>query len=144
MFLENYFVEEDNNKWLNTLNLQQQDTINKLLSKNSEDEVITIWLNSLNINTATYNGGNTDFTYSNLFKNEVIKLLCGDKKYKVERGEINNLYNSTNIKKAIITYVSGVIASQLNVSSTSIAPVVVLMFIIISKLSLNAWCQLNK
>ncbi|UFK93463.1 hypothetical protein [Providencia rettgeri] len=133
------------NEWISTLKPYQSSVIESLLKKGTEEQALDLWLTSSGpIKTSPFGGGsfeqNTKKEFLINFKLEFKALVCGDAKYEKDRESLNKIGN--NAKTYIVSTISAIIAASLGTTAAFIAPAVVLMLMIISKMGVNAWCAL--
>lgn len=138
------FMEDEEESWLNTLPDYQKEVVSELLNVHSDEEAMLSWLEASIGNTSPFSGQALQKTkYSTMLKKEVQKLLCGNPEYNSERDELTELFRKPENKTAIISAVSAIIGAKVGLAATFIAPVIVIIFLIIAKTSLNAWCALQ-
>ncbi|PIC74006.1 hypothetical protein [Sporosarcina sp. P17b] len=134
-----------NEEWLITLPKYQQSTIKELLNIKDPEDVAIAWLTATTQNTSPFSAKKEDSSrYFDLIKIELYKLLCGNPEYSEERKELNGIISSHNNKTLVVSSISGIIGSKVGLAGTFIAPVTVLIFMTISKVSVNAWCEWQK
>jgi hypothetical protein len=143
--LETLFISETNSNWVDALPSYQKDTINDLLTTKSLEETASIWLESTVNNNSPFGAEKkeSEKKYFAILKSEVNKLVCGDPEYQNERNELNGLINQKENKAAIISLVSAFIGAKVGLAATFIAPAIVIIFTMIGKVSLTAWCKLK-
>lgn len=124
----------------------QQEIVYALLkaTDNNYLEAADKWLSASPSNTAKFGG---DSSHSTIYREKVVeeieKFLCGsDPSYEEERKKLN--IQSDKSQKYIIGVLSTAIGSQLGVAGAFIAPVIVLIFISMGKVCINAWCEMRK
>lgn len=137
---------KENNDWLSALPNYQKSLITELLNKNTEEEVVSIWLATSISNNSPFSAvpGENKKKYLDFLKKEVQALLCGNPKYDSERNELIALINKNVPKEVIISFISAAIGASIGLAATFIAPVIVLILMIVGKMSLNAWCALKE
>lgn len=137
-------IEDKEYNWIETLPKYQQNTLSDLLSNNTPEEVAITWLTASTQNTSPFSAKqeNTN-TYFEMIKKELHKLLCGNKEYEKEREALSGIISSENNKKMLISSISGIIGSKVGLAATFVAPITVLIIMTITKVSLNAWCNLQ-
>ncbi|ARI78807.1 hypothetical protein [Halobacillus mangrovi] len=144
MALDTFFQEQEESNWLDTLPNYQRDLVNELLSYYSYEEAAVTWLESSTSNTSPFSGQpQPEKKYFEYVKKEVHKLLCGDTNYEAERHELVQLAQKPENKNGIIAMVSALIGAKLGLAATFLAPVIVIIFLTIGKISLNAWCTME-
>lgn len=130
--------------WLKVLPQNESKLISDLLSSNPSEEEISKTIQSwFSVITPMNKSTKRNMEYYFLVKKEVFKFLCGDPVYDIERKKINLLNNSLNWEVTLVTVVSTIMGSQLGIIETLVAPIVVIIFIMISKITLNTWCNLK-
>ncbi|PGM45484.1 hypothetical protein [Bacillus thuringiensis] len=130
--------------WLNSLPNYQKDIVSELLTSNSHEDAAKAWLEASTGNTSPFSGEQKPKkNYFMLLKKEFFKLLCGDPKYAAEREEFTQLIQSPDKKTVLVSWISTLIASQVGLAASFVAPVVVIILMALAKTSLNAWCELQ-
>lgn len=148
MTTENFdlFFEDDETQWLEALPNYQKDIVAELLSVTSNDynAAALSWLEASVDNTSPFSGGpKSDKKYFEALKNEVYKLLCGDPDYDADRDELNQLIKSEKSKTSLVAVISGIIGAKIGLAAAFVSPAVVILFMMITKTSLNAWCAIR-
>lgn len=141
--LEN--ILETNELLLNALPSYQKTLIQKILEDNGGDYLAAAgsWLDPLPINQASFGGeGKPSTTYLKTLQLEFEKFLCGDKQYAAARKKLEASTNKGN--DYVIATMAAALGETVGSSAVLIAPVVVLLIKYTGKLSLNAWCELQK
>lgn len=143
--LEKYF-KIDEKEWLNTLKPYQKNIVTEFL-KDTDDyhEAAEKWLTSSPDQTVpfgTKSGKINKEQFKDKLVDEIEKFICGDPKYESERNDLLSQADLT--QTAIVSSVSSAIAPVIGTSAPFIIPVVVLVFMVISKISKNAWCEARK
>jgi len=139
-----WFDERDEEVWLKALPAYQSDVVEELLKVKSPEDAATAWLEASIDNTSPFGGQpQPKRKYLELLKVEVRKLLCGSPEYDNERNELDELAKSPANKTAIVSMVSAVIGAKVGLAATFIAPAIVIIFIMVAKTSLNAWCAME-
>jgi hypothetical protein len=142
--LESYFDNSNDQDWLNALPTYQKNLVSELLDIQSHDEAATIWLEATVGNNSPFSAEpQPKKKYFELIKKEIHKLLCGNPDYVNERNELNQLIHSPENKGAFIALVSASIGAKVGLAATFIAPAIVIIFMTIGRIALNAWCQLE-
>ncbi|WP_161920027.1 hypothetical protein [Pallidibacillus pasinlerensis] len=140
----NLFNVKEDKFWLDTLPNYQRDIVSELLNIKSYEEAAIAWLEASVDNTSPFSAQpQPEKRFFPLLKKEVHKLLCGDPVYAAERSELVKLSQSHENKTAIVSMVSALIGAKVGLAATFIAPAIVIIFIMIAKTSLNAWCALD-
>jgi hypothetical protein len=142
--LYTHFSEDEEQSWLDALPNYQKEIVSELLSVHNHEEAVSSWLEASIGNTSPFSGQTQPkMKYSIMFKKEVHKLLCGNSEYITERDELTQLFHKPDNKTAIISWVSAIIGAKVGLAATFVAPAIVIIFIMIAKTSLNAWCALQ-
>lgn len=133
-------VLEPNANYLEALPAYQRNTIEKLLENGLDyEDAANVWLSA--------NGPANTFPFGaevkkNLFveklKDEVGALMCNEEKYVEERKEI--IAKCKGAGSAIITIITAYLAPVVGATPALILPAVALIFNVISKIGVNAWC----
>lgn len=138
-------LEADNSPdWMEAIPKYQQKLVNELLEHATPEEAAAIWLDSSIQNNSPFSSDGTGKKYSEFVFKEIHKLLCGNPTYSEERKELDNILKRNGSKEAIISCISAAIGSQLGLASAFIAPAVVLLIMTISKVTVNAWCEMHQ
>jgi hypothetical protein len=132
--LEQLF-QVDNEEWLTTLPRYQQIRIKQLVdSTNSYEEAGKQWLNAMPDNTFQLGGAEQA---RNIFiekvRDEIEKFLSGDEKYADEHKQL--VSSSEVLQKTLVSSVSAAIAPVIGTAAAYIMPVVVLVFMTMTKIA---------
>jgi len=139
-----WFDEIDEKAWLEALPVYQADIVEDLLKVKSPEDAATAWLEASTDNTSPFGGQHkAKRKYLEFLIVEVRKLLCGSPEYDNERNQLEKVAQSPVNKTAIVSTVSAIIGAKVGLAATFIAPVIVIIFIMIAKISLNAWCAMT-
>lgn len=149
-----FFKVDSAEEWLDSLP-EEKENLTELLKKDNVEEAASLWVNEQvcatlpstwldNKDMFLDKSQETEKEYFHLVKMEVQKLLCGDKAYEKDRDELHQLIEKEVPRSTVIAFVSGVIGAQVGLAATLIAPAIVIIFILIGKIALNAWCNLQK
>ncbi|MEG5018350.1 MULTISPECIES: hypothetical protein [unclassified Microcoleus] len=131
--LEQLF-QVDNEEWLTTLPTYQQKMIKQLVdSTNSYEEAAKQWLNAMPENTFRFGAEQPRNISIEEVRDEIEKFLSVDEKYADERKEL--LSSSDVLQKTLVSSVSAAIAPVIGKSTAYILPVVVLVFMTMSKMA---------
>lgn len=129
--------------WLATLPKYQQTRVRQLLdSTHSYEETAKQWLDAMPENTFPFGVEKSRNIFLEKVQDEIEKFLCGDEKYAAERKEL--LSSSEVLQTTLVSAVSAAIASVIGTAATYVMPIVVLVFMTMGKVTLNAWCQMRK
>ncbi|WP_243557953.1 hypothetical protein [Priestia megaterium] len=140
------FFKDDESQWLDALPNYQKDVVSELLAFNSNDydKAALSWLEASVDNTSPFSGEpKKDKKYFESLKNEVYKLLCGNPDYSADRDELTQLVKSEGSKSSVIAFISGIIGAKLGLAAAFVSPAIVILFMMITKTSLNAWCAMK-
>ena len=140
------FFKDDENQWLDTLPNYQKDIVSELLVSNSNDydTAALSWLEASVGSTSPFSGEpKTDKKYFESLKDEVYKLLCGNPDYSTDRDELVQLIKSERSKSSVVAFISGIIGAKLGLAAAFVSPAIVILFMMITKTSLNAWCAMR-
>ncbi|MFJ8521408.1 hypothetical protein [Bacillus cereus] len=130
--------------WLNSLPDYQKEIVSELLTSNSHEDAAKAWLEASIGNTSPFSAEqNSDNKYFTQLKKEVYKLVCGDPKYAAEREEFTQLIQSPDKKTVLVSWISTLIASQVGLAASFVAPVIVIILMALAKTSINAWCEIQ-
>lgn len=132
--LEQLF-QVDNEEWLTTLPRYQQIRIKELVdSTNSYEEAAKQWLNAMPENTFPFGGAEQARNISlEKVRDEIEKFLSGDEKYADEHKQL--LSSSEVLPKTLVSSVSAAIAPVIGTAAAYIMPVVVLVFMTMTKIA---------
>lgn len=135
--------EQSDLSWLDGLPATPRRILIELIEGGtSPEDAIELWFSaSRQGNIAPMGGiGNVDkSTFSALFFKELRLLICtNDAKYKGVRDQLPKI-NRTSLV-SVTGIVSTALAPHLGMATAMIAPAVVLAFIAIGKISVEAWC----
>ncbi|WP_251550509.1 hypothetical protein [Neobacillus muris] len=140
----NLFSDQKESSWLEALPSYQKEIVSELLDSKSHEEAALAWLEASVDNTSPFTGQpQPEKKYLPLLKKEIHKLLCGNPEYATDRNELAQLTQTKENKTAIVSMVSAVIGAKVGLAATFIAPAIVIIFMMIAKTSLNAWCALE-
>jgi hypothetical protein len=138
-------IQSDQETLLSSLPDFQAEIIRSFLVSTTNDYLQSAdnWLNANTPNTAKFGGRPKNAKiYREKLILELEKFLCDDDCY-VE--DIKKISESTDkSQKYIIGVMSAAIGNTLGTVGTFIAPVIVLLFINMGKISINAWCAMRK
>jgi len=131
--------------WLSVLKPYQRSTIDEFLKDGNEEDAINKWLNSAGASdTSKFGGSQTSNAnkgeFSKQFWLEFRKLICGSENYENEIKGFNSLVEENKAK--IVGFLSTVLAGIFGVSAIFLAPIIVLAIISITKVGVNAWCNM--
>jgi len=138
----NPLFQIDEETWLNALPQYQQKRIKQLLeSSDSYEDAAKKWLSAIPENTFPFGAEKGKSVFFEKVRAEVEKFLCGDPTYEKERRE---LVSATEvIHTTLVSSLSLAIAPVIGTASAYVTPVIVLIFMTMGKISLNAWCQMR-
>ncbi|NEY21415.1 hypothetical protein G4D61_15840 [Bacillus ginsengihumi] len=140
----NLFSDVEESGWLEALPSYQKEIVSELLASKSHEEAALAWLEASVDNTSPFTGQpQPEKKFLPLLKKEIHKLLCGNPEYAADRNELAQLTQTKENKTAIVSMVSAVIGAKVGLAATFIAPAIVIIFLMIAKTSLNAWCALE-
>jgi len=131
--LEQLF-QVDNEEWLKTLPKYQQIRIKQLVdSTNSYEEAAKQWLNAMPENTFPFGAEQARNLFIEKVRDEMEKFLSGDEKYADEQKQL--LSSSEVLQKTLVSSVSAAIAPVIGKAAAYIMPVVVLVFMTMTKIA---------
>jgi len=129
--------------WVKFLPSFQVSAINGLLEEGlSEDEVIDLWLGKPVVkNNAPF--GATEFSrdFSEKFRVEFRKFICGGEEYDDLREEVSKLWEKN--KLVVVSTIAAAIGAVLGLAVGVLTPVVAVAISIVAKLGKNAWCEMH-
>ncbi|MFM9268363.1 type II toxin-antitoxin system Phd/YefM family antitoxin [Tychonema sp. BBK16] len=131
--LEHLF-KVDSKEWLETLPGYQQIRIKQLVdSSNSYEEAAKQWLNAMPENTFPLGAEQAKNVFIEKVRDEIEKFLRGDEKYADEQKQ---LFSSSDVlQKTLVSSVSVAIAPVIGTAAAYIMPVVVLVFMTMTKIA---------
>lgn len=127
--------------WFEGLPKPQADAIRQLISSGkSEEEIGELWLSRTGSNnTVGFGvGGPIQSFYVNV-KKEFTAFVCGDEKYAEERAQAAQIWNNQG-KVGLVSMVAAVVASTVGLAAAAVVPVIALLFSLVAKIGLNAFC----
>jgi PHD/YefM family antitoxin component YafN of YafNO toxin-antitoxin module len=131
--LEQLFQVE-NEEWLTTLPKYQQIRIKQLVdSTNSYEEAAKQWLNAMPENTFPLGAEQARNLFIEKVRDEIEKFLSGDEKYADEHQQL--VSSSEVLQKTLVSSVSAAIAPVIGTAAAYIMPVVVLVFMTMTKIA---------
>lgn len=131
--LEQLF-QVDNEEWLKTLPKYQEIRIKQLVdSTNSYEEAAKQWLNAMPENTFPFGAEQARNLFIEKVRDEMEKFLSGDEKYADEHKQL--LASSEVLQKTLVSSVSAAIAPVIGTAAAYIMPVVVLVFMTMTKIA---------
>lgn len=131
--LEQLF-QVDKEEWLTTLPKYQQIRIKDLVdSTNSYEEAAKQWLNAMPENTFPLGAEQARNLFIEKVRDEIEKFLSGDEKYADEHKQL--VSSSEVLQKTLVSSVSAAIAPVIGTAAAYIMPVVVLVFMTMTKMA---------
>ncbi len=134
----------DPESWIDSLPDYQKTLVQELLKQSdSPEEAASKWLTASPRNTFPLGAAQgSSKLYLDKLWNELEAFLCGDSRYEEDRKKL--LAELKPGHAYLVGVISVTIAPVLGASATFLAPVIALLLITVSKLGLNAWCQMRK
>ncbi len=133
----------DSEEWLTALPKYQQVRVSQLLgSTSSYEEAAKQWLEAMPEKTFPFGAERAKNIFLEKVQDEIEKFLCGDEKYADERKEL--LSSSELLQTTFVSAISAAIAPTIGAAATYVMPIVVLLFMTMGKITLNAWCQMRR
>ena len=131
--LEQLF-QVDKEEWLTTLPKYQKIRIKDLVdSTNSYEEAAKQWLNAMPENTFPLGAEQARNLFIEKVRDEIEKFLSGDEKYADEHKQL--VSSSEVLQKTLVSSVSAAIAPVIGTAAAYIMPVVVLVFMTMTKMA---------
>lgn len=127
--------------WFEGLHHSQRQSLEALLAKsNNEEEAGEIWLSRFGSGTTAGFGtlNNINNFYVNL-RHEFIKFVCEESAYSEERSQAAELWKSQG-KVGLVSFVAVTLAHPLGMAAAAITPVVALLFSLVAKFGVKAFC----
>lgn len=135
-------IELTEGGWLDGLSDSALKSIDVLLdSGKSEEQVAEMWLSTQGPSSTLGFGSNGSLQnfYENV-KQEFIDFVCGDPRYEEDRVKAFEIWNKHG-KTALVSAVSVIISGVIGLAAAAIIPVVALLFSLLSKIGVNAFCS---
>lgn len=127
-------LQVDNEEWLKTLPKYQEEIIKQLVdSTNSYEEAAKEWLNAMPEHTFPFGAEQARNLFIEKVRDEMEKFLSGDEKYADEHKQL--LSSSEVLQKTLVSSVSAAIAPVIGTAAAYIMPVVVLVFMTMTKIA---------
>lgn len=139
----------DESEWIDALPKKQKDELVDLIIAENRETAAAKWLEKKAVDSISAKGmesaelEKSSYSYVDLVKKEVRKLLCGDKEYENDRDEISKLIKSDDSKKLFVSTIAALIGVKIGIAAAVIAPIIVLILMTIAKITINAWCELK-
>jgi PHD/YefM family antitoxin component YafN of YafNO toxin-antitoxin module len=131
--LEQLF-QVDKEEWLTTLPKYQQIRIKELVdSTNSYEEAAKQWLNAMPENTFPFGAEQARNLFIEKVRDEIEKFLSGDEKYADKHKQL--VSSSEVLHKTLVSSVSAAIAPVIGTAAVYIMPVVVVVFMTMTKIA---------
>lgn len=129
----------DLDEWLNELKPYQRNTINKLLTSSSPEEIAKIWISaSGSQNTIQFGGERNTEPFWDRFEGAFKKFICDETSYVEEKSAL--IAEAPVTRALLIAAVSSAIGATIGYAATLLAPAVVLLFYSVGKIGKNAYC----
>ena len=114
-----------------------------MLENDGPEQVVEKWISANGpTNTIGFGGAGNNKPFYDSFKTEFRKFICGSVDYDTERKKI--LDEGIVIKTVLISTASSAIAVKLGVMASLLVPAVALMFHVVGKIGINAWCSISE
>lgn len=135
--------QADTDGWIDTLPEYQRRRVRQLVTASeSYEDAAKKWLTAIPENTFPFGAEKEKSVFLDKVWAEVEKFLCGDQTYDADRQKL--LSSKEIIQTTLVSSVSAAIAPVIGTATAFVAPVVVLIFMAMGKISLRAWCQMRK
>ncbi len=128
--------------WFQGLPNAQAEILQSLLDSGStEEQVAELWLGKAgSASTAGFGAvGAIQSFYANV-KREFVAFMCGDPRYEDERKQAKQIWNNQG-KVGLVSMVSALVASTIGLAAAAIIPVIALLFSLVAKVGVNAFCE---
>jgi len=131
----------DGDELISLLKPYQRKILVPLIESVGEEEAAKIWLSTNNNDQFSKFGGTegSKDPYFDRLVAEIRKLICGDESYKEFRDKL--IENAHTSSLYVVGAIAGVMGDVFGITSALITPVVILILKTISKVGVNAWCQ---
>lgn len=129
-------------EWISILKPYQREIIINLVDRYGAEEAINQWMMANGpVDTVKFGGmpDNEKSKFSDRFKDEINKFICGHPSYSKYREEYLKLNEGT--KTALVTSISSFLGAKLGVSVSILAPAIVLTLYLVGKMGINAYCS---
>ncbi len=135
-------IELTEDGWFGGLPNSQVQTIEALLKAGqTEEQIAEFWLSQTGASTTSgFGAGGAIQKYFENVKSEFVALVCGNGKYNEEREKAKIIWQEHG-KIALVSYVSFVIAQNVDLSNAALVPIIALLFSLAAKISVNAFCK---
>ena len=135
--------ESEPENWLDALPAYQKKRVRELIQDSgSVEDAAKKWLSASPEHTFPFGAEQGRSIFLEKVRDEVEKFLCGHDDYEEERKKL--LSSADLIQTTVVSSVSAAIASVIGVAAAYVMPVIVLVFMMMGKISLNAWCEMRK
>lgn len=148
MNIENIINTSTPEDWIENIEDEQlRNYFIHLLKKGfSEDKIVEVWLNELkkikDSTDAKLYFVPFDFKdYKERVLDEIVKLICGDKKYLTEQEEIK--FEGKKARQYIGYTIAGSIGATFGIEVALVFPIICLLLSSIAKISVEAWCKIQ-
>lgn len=134
-------IDYQGSDWIHALPVHQSKIIDELIaSGQGEEQIAELWLSKIGApSTVGFGANGTIQNFYGNVKTEVVKMLCGDAKYEKDRSEAKEIWEKHG-KLSLVSAVSAVIGSTVGLAAAAIIPVVALLFSMIGKIGIGAFC----
>lgn len=135
-------IELTEGGWLDALPASQKRTVRALLANGkSEEQIAEQWLSQIgSTSTAGFGGGGAIQSFYANVKREFVAFICGDPKYNEERTQAAAIWNDQG-KVGLVSIVTALVATTVNLAAAAVVPVIALLFSLVAKIGLNAFCS---
>ena len=133
----------DPNSWIDALQPYQKNTILKLYDVHgSYEEAAKAWLGASMSTTVPFGTEKGHSVFFDKILDELEAFLSGDEKYKDDRIAI--LKETNAAQNYIVGAISVALSPVLGASASFLSPVIAIIFVTITKMSINAWLAMRK
>lgn len=130
-------------EWVSILKPYQKEIVINLVDKYGAEEAINQWMMANGpVDNVKFGGAsnNEKDKFSDRFKIEINKFICGHPSYSSYREEYSKLNAGT--KTAIVSSISSLLGAKLGISASILAPAIVLTLYLVGKIGVNAYCSI--
>lgn len=131
------------NEWLEVLELDQRERVQQLVEKYGAEEAIDKWILGNSQTKGIKAGGDGIKNFIEKYKNEINKFICGHPDYDDFRKKFEGIFDEINkeTKAVIVSGLSAIIGSQLNITEAILAPIIVLSLYLAGTMGVKAYCS---
>ena len=128
--------------WFEGLPGNQSEILKQMLDSGStEEQIAEAWLATPGSrNTAGFGAGGAIQSFFSNVKTEFVAFVCGDTRYDDERAQALQIWTSQG-KVGLVSMTAAVVASTAGLAVAAVVPVIALLFSLVAKVGINAFCK---